>query len=106
MGEVLLVLERVGLRQDAAAGVAKQVDPSEAESLPHGLGVADHVVDRVVGRVLYLCRPAAAALVDEYQPVRAGQRDKVGEEIVVRRPRSAVEDEQRRAASERLEVDE
>ena len=74
MRQVRLVLECVGLREHAAVGVAEQADAPEVQVLADGLDVLDHVLDCVTLGVLQLLGLARAALVDEHDAIRAGER--------------------------------
>src|SRR5262249_54297328 len=68
--------------------------------------VLDHGLDGVARGVLELLRFPRAALVEEDQPVVARQREEVGEEVVVRGARPAVEDDQRLPLPQDLVVEE
>ena len=103
--QVRLVLERVRLRERAAVGVSEQVELREAERLADGLEVFGHRLDGVARRVLQLLAPAGTALVEEDDAVRPGERQEVREEIVVRRAGPSVDHDERRAAAERLDVE-
>ena len=85
---MLRVLEGVGLREDAAEGVAEEVDLPEAEGRADRLDVLDHVLDGVELRVLEALGPARAALVDEDEAIRPREREEVREEVVVRARRA------------------
>jgi hypothetical protein len=81
VGEVLLVLEGVGLGQDAAATVAEEGDFAQVEGHAHVLNVLDVGLDGVAAGVLQALGAARAALVDEDEAMGAGQRQKPGEPV-------------------------
>ena len=106
MREIFLILERIGLRQDAAVGVPKQTDLTQAERLADGFAIFHHVFHGVLRDVIQFFGFAGAAFVNEDEPVMPRQRQQVGQEIIVRGARAAVDDHQRRAASDLPVIDE
>jgi hypothetical protein len=51
VGEVLLILESVSLRQHAAKGMPHQADLSQVQRLADALHILNHVFDGVLGGV-------------------------------------------------------
>ena len=74
-GKILLILQRVGLRQNAAVRVSQHADLAEAQGLAYGFDVLDHIFDGVAGGILQRLRAAGAALVNEDEPVMPGERE-------------------------------
>jgi len=93
--EVLLVLEGIGLCQHAAATVTEQRDLAQVQGHAHSLHILNHRLNRVEARVLKPLRAARAALVDEDEPVRASQWQKVRQKIVMGRAGTTVQNNQR-----------
>ena len=81
--EMALVLQRVGLSEHAAIGVAKQRHFAQMKCLTHRLGVLDHVLDGVEPGILQLRGSTGATLVDEDQPVMAREGQQVGQKVIV-----------------------
>ena len=52
MREILLILQRIGLRQHPAVGMSQQTDLIEVERLAHTFDILHHVLDGVAGRIL------------------------------------------------------
>ena len=105
MTQIALIFQRVGLRECASVGMTQQADLPQIERLAHRLDIFDHVLDGVAGGILQLLGSPGAAFVNKYQAVMARQRQKKGQEIIVRCTRTAVHDQQRLAAAKRLVVD-
>ena len=103
---MLLVLERVGLGQHAAATVPEQRDFAQAEGHAHGFNVVARRFDGVFARVLQALGPAGAALIDEDEPMRARQGQQPGQEVGVVGAGAAMQHHQRRAFAELDVVDE
>ncbi len=98
--QVLLVLERVSLRQHAAAAVSQQVDLAQTQRHAHRLHVVRHVFDGVLARILQAFRLARPALVDKDEPVRARQREQPGQKVSVVGAGAAVQHHERRTFAE------
>src|SRR5690242_14640226 len=85
--------------------MTEKADLPQAERLPNGFDVLNHVGDGVLPGIVDLRRLAGAAFVDEHEPIRAHERQQVRKEVIVRGAGSAVDDHQRGASSNRLVVD-
>jgi len=75
---MLLVFERVGLGEDAAATVAEEVDFAQVERDANGFNVVGHGLDGVLGDVLEALGFAGAALVDKDEAVGAARGSSQG----------------------------
>jgi len=106
VGEVLLVLEGVGLGEDAAIAVAEERDFAQVESLTDGFDVLDHGFDGVEASVLEALRAAGTALVNEDEAVGARQWEQVGQKVSVVGAGAAVDDDKRGSATEGHVIDE
>ncbi len=105
-GEVLLVFQGVGLRENAAVGVAQKRDAAEGEFLAYSFNILHHGIHGVAGRVIQFLRFARSALVDEGELMVSRQRREIGQEIIVRSAGSAVDDDKGTALAEGLVVNE
>ena len=104
--EILLVLEGIGLGQHTAIGMSQQTDLAQMKRHAYGFHILHHVLDRVLAGVFQFLGTAGAAFVDKDQPVRAGQRQEIRQQIVVGSARASVHQHQRRSPSHDLVIDE
>ncbi len=103
---MLLILERVGLGQHAAATVPEQRDFAQAESNAHGFNVLHVALNGVLARVLQALGAAGAALIDKDEAMGARQGQQPGQEVGVVGAGTAMQHHQRRAFAEFHVVDE
>src|ERR1700685_4284070 len=67
MGQIILIFQRVGLREAAAVGMTEQADFPQNQTLSNGFNVFDHVFDGVARGIVELLGFSGAALVDKDQ---------------------------------------
>ena len=104
MAQIILIFQRIRLRQHASVRMSQQRDFPQHQPLPHRFHILHHVFHRVSGGIVQLLRTSRAALINKNQPVLPRQRQKIWQKIIVRTARPAMDNHNRRAAPDRLVI--
>src|ERR1700756_3789189 len=95
MRQILLVLQRISLYESPSIRMPQQVDLAEIQRLPCCLHIFYHVFDRVPCAILELLGFPRSTLINKDQTIVTCEREQVWKEIIVRRSRPTMQDDQR-----------
>ena len=92
-GDASRVAHSIGLRQDAAEGMAQHHPVLQAQMSPELLQVSHHVLEGITPSIRESLRAARAPLVDEHEAILSSQGLQIRQEIRVVGTRTAMQEQ-------------